>query len=658
LYQTINNGSREKLANYSYDVVGRQIQKKIMPNGTYTTGGVPASIMRPPNPSPNTNDVATQYICLQPGVFIDANSLNSYIAQIGTGGGGNSISGLQTIDYQYHIRNWLIGINLDGNGNPNPNTNQGDLFSYKLDYETSGYFDGNIGQQTWNNDTAQRNYQFSYDNANRLKSATYGGINGENYSLPNLNYDKNDNITTLQRNGKVGSGFGQMDNLSYAYSGNRLTNIIDNAGGGDNTVDFVPRGGGNYTYYNDGSLKSDDNKEITQINYDSFLQLPSEIQLTGGRWIKMYYDGDGVLLKREFSTGEYWEYANGMVYKNGQPHEMNMPEGRATYQNGNWALEFFYQDHLGNTRVSFKANGNQLEKTDETSCDPTGVVLNGIGQENSIENRFKHQDKESLALFGLGGINDFGARYLDKTIGGRWWSTDPMGELHFDSSPFRYVLNNPLRYIDPFGLDTLSSTAKGFKWDNVKGGDIVDGTRVLSDVTVYGTKHNADAGENQGISDSSPTQIQQAQIGIPIPVKPFPVVPIAYPRDRTYDGNDNRNPNSHYIYFIFYRLRGNTNIYGVLAEEQVDYFVEKYGIGQEFDKGNRVRNQVRRLNRDRTKTINGLYVFDYDLLHRNVRGRWAAKFVEMKEATGFYYRHGYLPAGQDLPTPFSIPKIK
>jgi hypothetical protein len=64
-----------------------------------------------------------------------------------------------------------------------------------------------------------------------------------------------------------------------------------------------------------------------------------------------------------------------MIYKNGQPYQMAAPEGRTIYVNGVWQYEFFYTDHLGNTRVAFRAgggpsNGNQLVKTSETAFDP------------------------------------------------------------------------------------------------------------------------------------------------------------------------------------------------------------------------------------------------------------------------------------------------
>lgn len=66
-----------------------------------------------------------------------------------------------------------------------------------------------------------------------------------------------------------------MDNLTYGYIGNRLTQVTD-AISGNNVVDFVPHGAGNYTYYTDGSLKSDANEQISTIIYDTYLKQPIE----------------------------------------------------------------------------------------------------------------------------------------------------------------------------------------------------------------------------------------------------------------------------------------------------------------------------------------------------------------------------------------------
>jgi hypothetical protein len=72
-----------------------------------------------------------------------------------------------------------------------------------------------------------------------------------------MSYDKNGNITNLKRNGRTSTGsatatYGAMDDLSYNYTGNQLNSVTD-AITTNNTVDFVPRNGGNYTYWSDGS---------------------------------------------------------------------------------------------------------------------------------------------------------------------------------------------------------------------------------------------------------------------------------------------------------------------------------------------------------------------------------------------------------------------
>jgi RHS repeat-associated protein len=51
------------------------------------------------------------------------------------------------------------------------------------------------------------------------------------------------------------------------------------------------------------------------------------------------------------------------------------------------------------------------------------------------------------------GMLDYGARFYDPQLG-RWHSMDLLGESHFNSTPYNYVMNNPLSFIDIFGLDT------------------------------------------------------------------------------------------------------------------------------------------------------------------------------------------------------------
>lgn len=463
------NATPTEIAKNDYDEIGRLSQKKIFPNNTFVAGGTKEFIERPSQgivTQPNTVDLAKRYVLLEPTTDIKAINLNSYLARIESDAPqGININGLQTMNYSWHLRGGLLGINLDNSGNATPKASEGDLFSYKLDYETAGFYDGNIGKQYWQsaNDQNQaiglRSYTLSYDALKRMTGANFAGIGSEKYSLSGLTYDKNGNIKTMQRNGKTSSGFGLMDSLNYVYDGNKLSQVTDGVSATDNEVDLVPRGSGNYTYYTDGSVKSDENEGISLIIYDTFLRQPKEVQLTDGRKINYYYNGAGELLKTVYSTGEYWEFTpNGMIYKNGQSYQMAAPEGRAIYVNGVWQYEFFYTDHLGSARVAFRAsggpsNGNQLVKTSETAFDPWGVVLRGAGQVNGITNRWEYQNKEKESTFGLNRIN-LGARTINPTIG-RMDRVDVLADKWNSFSPFANVLNNPMRIIDPDGKDNI-----------------------------------------------------------------------------------------------------------------------------------------------------------------------------------------------------------
>ena len=52
------------------------------------------------------------------------------------------------------------------------------------------------------------------------------------------------------------------------------------------------------------------------------------------------------------------------------------------------------------------------------------------------------------------GLNmyDYGARNYDPALG-RWVNMDPLAEKYFDNSSYAYVINNPLIFIDPDGME-------------------------------------------------------------------------------------------------------------------------------------------------------------------------------------------------------------
>ncbi|OJJ14304.1 hypothetical protein BKI52_43270 [marine bacterium AO1-C] len=80
---------------------------------------------------------------------------------------------------------------------------------------------------------------------------------------------------------------------------------------------------------------------------------------------------------------------------------------------------------------------------------PFGMNLAGIEKQGRPEHLFQYNGKEKQGDFGLNWI-DYGARNYDAVVG-RWFGVDPLAEKYYDTSPYVYVANMPLRAIDPDG---------------------------------------------------------------------------------------------------------------------------------------------------------------------------------------------------------------
>ncbi len=121
------------------------------------------------------------------------------------------------IDYKYNVRGWLKNINQDAN-------NDNDLFNFSLKYNditdaNKRLYNGNISQTSWNTlntDTSSKTYTYNYDALNRILGAT--GVNGSNYNVSGITYDKNGNILSLIRNGHTNVGATRLQFNTFFYN--------------------------------------------------------------------------------------------------------------------------------------------------------------------------------------------------------------------------------------------------------------------------------------------------------------------------------------------------------------------------------------------------------------------------------------------------------
>ena len=136
-------------------------------------------------------------------------------------------------------------------------------------------------------------------------------------------------------------------------------------------------------------------------------------------------------------------------------------EGAVTRQDdGSFLHEYVLRDHLGNTRVTFSDVDNDgtvvvSDVQQINSYYPFGLNMESNFNGAGGKNKYAYNGKEWNDDFGLG-MNDYGARFYDPAVA-RWSVIDPMAERYTNLSPYNYVSNNPIIYIDPDGMQIIDA---------------------------------------------------------------------------------------------------------------------------------------------------------------------------------------------------------
>ncbi len=232
-----------------------------------------------------------------------------------------------------------------------------------------------------------------------------------------------------------------------------------------------------YKYDTFGNLIKDDNKNIESITYNH-LNLPVKIIFHNGN-ISYLYTATGQKIKKVVSSRETitTDYLGSFQYFNNNLKHIPHAEGYVNVVNGKFKHVFNFTDHLGNIRLSYSdANRDNLithdEILEENNFYPFGLkhTVYNTNERQYINNdqinelililfprftgdgryNYKYNGKEYQDELGLN-MYDYGARNYDPSIG-RWMNIDPLTDVLSNLSPYNYVKNNPVKFIDPNGM--------------------------------------------------------------------------------------------------------------------------------------------------------------------------------------------------------------
>ena len=266
-------------------------------------------------------------------------------------------------------------------------------------------------------------------------------------------YDALDRLTReqgpviTQSFGYDGGGNRQSDGIGsyvYAPSSNRLTNRPQGAVTLDGAGHTTAQAGFSYTWDGAGRLKtvSLSGTLLATYHYDARHRRTRKETTAaapqGVATVLYAYDQDDHLLAETDATGPIRSY----LWRDDTP--VAQVEHRPTRK-----VLYLETDHLNTPRAARNEAGARVWRWE---ADAFGSSLpdedpDGDGQATAVNLRYPGQyfDPES-------GLHYNQARYYDPTTG-RYLSPDPIG-LAGGLNTYSYVLNNPLKFIDPTGLST------------------------------------------------------------------------------------------------------------------------------------------------------------------------------------------------------------
>lgn len=159
-----------------------------------------------------------------------------------------------------------------------------------------------------------------------------------------------------------------------------------------------------------------------------------------------------------------------LTLKNGRIDKYQFGEGycqaeRYIYNTSQDDFTFCYydRDHLGNVRQVTEADGSREGNIiQKVNYYPFGAEFCDGTANNSVQ-PYKYNGKEFDGMHGLN-TYDYGARQYNPFTA-RWDRVDPLCEKYYNVSPYNYCGGNPIRFIDPNGMDWYKDSDNTYQYD-------------------------------------------------------------------------------------------------------------------------------------------------------------------------------------------------
>jgi RHS repeat-associated protein len=335
----------------------------------------------------------------------------------------------------------------------------GNALNLAVNYNLTGSDNGTVIGITNNLDTG-RTQNFSHDPLNRISSATTQATSGVDCWGQNFAPDALANLNTIS---------------SAQCSSNSLSVTVDANNHINSSTTFAYDAAGNMTQ--DG--------KTTGYSYffDAENRLVQATGMTGGPYC-YFYDGNGLRVAKKSgansacTTGTftrlYWRSISGdaLAETDGSGNLTNSSYNeyvffsgrRIASRNGTGTIFYWFADQLGSTRTI--TTGSGTGQTPGQLCydadfTPYGQEISYTGRLQTTacppNYKFTGYERDPETAYGQGdtGLDYAFARYYSSRLA-RFLSTDPLGGSIGDlqsHNAYAYVLNNPLDWTDPSGLD-------------------------------------------------------------------------------------------------------------------------------------------------------------------------------------------------------------